>query len=129
MLVDFACLPILSQQSAKNPLSSHPDDTGWHSGFSCSFTFSGARMSSLSLCSMGFTNPEAGMHNGGFFHNETISVEFADVLTRIGIADFGGFVGIEPDLALAAAQNFGGQGLLRAEVGHVGGYSLVGEVW
>lgn len=43
------------------------------------------------------------MHDGGFFHDEAVGVEFADVLTGIGIADFGGFVGIEPDFAFAAA--------------------------
>jgi len=60
-------------------------------------------MSSLSFCSVSFTDTETGMHDGGFFHDEAVGVEFADVLAGIGIADFGGFVGIEPDFAFAAA--------------------------
>ena len=71
------------------------------------------------------------MHNSGFFHNETIDVEFTDVLTRVGVTDFGGFIGIEPDFAFAATEDFGGEGLLTAEIGHCGGIrvlsSMVGE--
>ena len=61
------------------------------------------------------------MHNSGFFDNETIGVEFTDVLTRIGIADFSGFIRIEPDFAFAATKDFGGKGLLAAEIGHCNG--------
>jgi hypothetical protein len=32
-----------------------------------------------------------------------VGVEFAEVLRRIGLLDVGGFVGIEPDFAFAAA--------------------------
>jgi len=60
-------------------------------------------MSSLSLCSVSFTNTKTGVHDSGFFHDETVGVEFADVLTGIGIADIGGFVGIEPNFAFATA--------------------------
>ena len=43
------------------------------------------------------------MHGDGLADDEAIGHEFADRLTRVGLTDFGHFVGIEPDLALATA--------------------------
>jgi hypothetical protein len=65
------------------------------------------------------------MHNGGFFDDETIGVEFANVLTRICIADFSGFIRIEPDFAFAATKDLGGKGLLTAEIGHCNGIRVL----
>ena len=65
------------------------------------------------------------MHNGGFFHDEAVSVEFADVLTGIGIADFGGLVGVKPDLALAATDYGSSEALLRPEIDPVVSLELV----
>ena len=67
---------------------------------------------------MSLTNAETRMHNSGFFHNETVGIEFTDVLTRVGVADFSGLIRIEPNFTLAAVEDLGGKGLLRAEVGH-----------
>ena len=78
-------------------------------------------MSSLSFCSVSFPDTETGVHDGGFFHDEAVGVEFSNILSGVGVANIGGFIGIEPDFALAAAENFGGKGLLGTEVGHSGG--------
>ena len=58
------------------------------------------------------------MHDGGFFHDEAIGIELADVLAGVGVGDFGRFIGVEPDFASAAAEDLGGQALLRAEIRH-----------
>ena len=68
------------------------------------------------------------MHNSGFFHDETIDVEFTNVLTRIGVADFRGFIRIEPDFAFAATEDFGGEGFLTAEIGHCDGIRALSMV-
>jgi hypothetical protein len=37
-------------------------------------------------------------------------------LTRVGVGDFGHFVGVEPDLALTAVQHGGSEALLNSQV-------------
>ena len=43
------------------------------------------------------------MHGNGLADDEAIGDEFADGLTRVGLADFDHFVGVKPDLALTTA--------------------------
>src|SRR5579871_5252659 len=105
MLIDLACLSVLSQQSTQDPLSSHPNNTGWHSSLGSTLSLTRTGMSTLSLGSVCLTNAESGMHHRGFLDDETVGVEFADVLTRVGIGDLGGLIGIKPDLAFAAAED------------------------
>jgi len=47
------------------------------------------------------------MHYCWFFNDQTVCIEFPDILTGVGIADFGGFIWIEPDFAFAYAEDFG----------------------
>ena len=56
------------------------------------------------------------MHGDRLADDEAIGNEFADGLARVGIGDFAHFVGVEPDLALAAADDGGGEALLSPEV-------------
>jgi len=54
------------------------------------------------------------VHSDLFADDEAIGYELADCLTRIGVGDFINFVRVEPDLALAAARDGGGEPLLSA---------------
>jgi hypothetical protein len=63
-------------------------------------------MTTLSFSSVGFTNMEARVHDRWLFDDETILVEFTDILAGIGITDFCCFVWIEPDFAFAAVEDF-----------------------
>lgn len=54
------------------------------------------------------------MHRHRFADDQSIGNEFADGLARVGVGDFIDFIGIEPDLALAAAGHGGGEALLSA---------------
>jgi len=47
--VDLLCFSILSEESSKNSLSTHPEDLGWHSGVSGSLSLSSSVVSALSL--------------------------------------------------------------------------------
>lgn len=58
----------------------------------------------------------AGVHGNGLADDEAIADELADGLARVGVGDLAGLVGVEPDLALAAADDGGRQALLGAEV-------------
>ena len=56
------------------------------------------------------------MHSNGLADDKAIGNQFADGLARVGIGDFVDLVGIEPDLALATADDGGRQTLLSAKV-------------
>jgi hypothetical protein len=56
------------------------------------------------------------VHGDGLADDEAILNELADRLAGVGVGDFAGLVGVEPDLALAAADHGGRKALLRAEV-------------
>lgn len=56
------------------------------------------------------------MHGDGLLDDEAIGNELSDGLTGVGVADLVDLVGIEPDLALAAAQHGGGEPLLGPQV-------------
>ena len=56
------------------------------------------------------------MHRHRLSDDKAISNQFADRLTGVGIGDFVDFVRVQPDLALAAANDRGGQALLCSKV-------------
>ena len=56
------------------------------------------------------------MHGDLFANDETIGHELADCLAGVGVGDFVHFIGVEPDLALATANDGGRETLLGAEV-------------
>ena len=67
------------------------------------------------------------MHRDLLANDETIRHELADSLTGVGVGDFVHFIRIEPDLALAAANDGGREALLSAEVDPRRQYPLAGE--
>jgi hypothetical protein len=56
------------------------------------------------------------VHGDGLADDEAILDELADGLTGVGVGDFAGLVGVEPDLALSATDHGGREALLSAEV-------------
>ena len=56
------------------------------------------------------------MHGDGLSDDEAICDELSDGLTRVGVGDFAGLIGIEPDLALSAADDGRRKALLGGEV-------------
>ena len=57
------------------------------------------------------------MHGNRFANDESIADQFSDRLPGVCVGDFIDFVGIEPNLALAAADDRRREALLSAEVG------------
>ena len=56
------------------------------------------------------------MHCDRLADDEAIGNKFADGIARIGVGDFALFIGVQPDLALAATDDGGRQALLCAQV-------------
>jgi hypothetical protein len=56
------------------------------------------------------------VHRHGLADDEAICDELADGLAGVGVGDLADLIGIEPDLALSAADDGGRQALLGGEV-------------
>jgi hypothetical protein len=56
------------------------------------------------------------VHGNWLADDEAICDELSDGLAGVGVRDFAGLVGIEPDLALSTANDGGRQALLGCEV-------------
>lgn len=56
------------------------------------------------------------MHGHGLADDEAIADELADGLAGVGVGDLVHLIGVEPNLALAAAHHGGGEALLGAKV-------------
>jgi hypothetical protein len=59
------------------------------------------------------------VHGDGLADDESIADQFPDRLSGIRVGDFVDFIGIEPDLALAAADDGRRETLLSTKVGHL----------
>jgi hypothetical protein len=64
------------------------------------------------------------VHRDGFADDEAIADEFSDCLARVCVGDLAHFVRVEPDLALATADDGGREALLCAKVDPVDGEML-----
>lgn len=62
------------------------------------------------------TDAEARVASLGLADNQTILDKLTNVLARVGIADFIGFIGIEPNLSLTALEDGSGESFLGCEV-------------
>ena len=67
------------------------------------------------------------MHCNGLADDEAIRHKLADCLAGVCIGDLVDFVGVEPDFALAAAYNRGGETFLGAKV-HPDGHERI-SLW
>ena len=63
-----------------------------------------------------FAGARPGVHRHGLADDEAICNELADGLAGVGVGDLADLVGIEPDLALSAADDGSRQALLGGEV-------------
>jgi hypothetical protein len=77
----------------------------WHSGVLCTLSLTKTSVSANSSGGVQFSGAGAGVHGNGLADDEAIADKLSDGLAGVGIGDFVDFIGIEPDLALAAAYN------------------------
>lgn len=102
-----------------NPVSSlcfTQVDLRWHTGVSSTLPLTETPVTADAAGSRQLAGPRAGVHGDGLADDEAVGDELADGLARVGVGDLVDLVGVEPDLALAAAGHGGRQALLRREV-------------
>jgi len=116
VLVDLSGGTVLDEETAEDTETAHPDDLAWHTSVLGTLPLTETTVSANS--SSGGQLPGAGtrVHGDGLADDEAILDELADGLAGVGVGDFAGLVGVEPDLALSATDHGGREALLSAEV-------------
>jgi hypothetical protein len=116
VLVDLAAGTVLGEQTAEDTLAAHPQDLLGHTGIGRTLALSVATVAALSPGKVELAGAGSGVLGHGLADDEAIGDELADGLAGVGVGDLALLVGVEPDLALAAANDRGGQALLGDEV-------------
>ena len=71
-------------------------------------------MSSNTSSSSQFSGTSTRVHGDLLSDDKAIGYKFADGLTGVGVRDFAGFIGVEPDFTFATAYHGGREALLGA---------------
>ena len=88
----------------------------WHTGISGTLSLTETTVSTNSSGSSELTSAGSGVHGDWLADDKAISDELADSGTGVGVGDLVDLIGVEPDLALSAADYGRREALLRAEV-------------
>lgn len=105
VLVNLASLAVLAKHPTKHTHASHPDDRRRHASLPCTATLARTAVTSFTLCFGHQTDTVARMHLLRLLDDQAILDELSDGLARVGVADFGSLVGVEPNLALASLED------------------------
>jgi hypothetical protein len=128
VLVDLAGGTVADEETTENTHAAHPEDLAGHTGVLGTLALTQTAVTTDAAGLVQLTGAGAGVHGNGLLDDETIADELADGLTRVGVGDLGHLIGVEPNLALAAADHGGREALLGAKVDHldVGVSTVVG---
>lgn len=87
-----------------------------HTGVCGTLSLTEATVTSETTGSGQLSGTAARVHGDGLADDEAIGDELADGLARVCVGNLAGLVGVEPDLALTAADDGGSQALLSTEI-------------
>lgn len=116
VLVDLAAGAVLDEETAENSEAAHPQNLRRHTGVGGTLALTVTTVAADSAGKVELTGPRARVHRHGLSDDEAIGDQLADGLAGVGIGDFALLIGIEPDLALAAADDRRGEALLSSQV-------------
>jgi hypothetical protein len=116
VLVDLATSTVLDKQTTKDTETAHPEDLLGHTGIGGTLALSVATVATLTAGKVEVASTGAGVLGYGLADDEAIGDELSDRLAGVGVGDLALLVGVEPDLALAAADDRRGQALLSSQV-------------
>lgn len=116
VLVDLAAGAVLDEEAAEDSEAAHPQNLGRHTGVGSTLALTVATVATDSAGKVELTGARARVHRHGLSDDEAIGDQLADGLTGVGVGDFALLVGVEPDLALAAADDRRGEALLSSQV-------------
>ena len=116
--IDLLRFTVSSEQPAQNPHSPHPCDLLWHSGIGCTLLLAYARVPALPAGQGVFPASSPGMDRHRLADDQPVFDELPDLLTGVGLGDFIGLTGVQPDLLLATAEDTTGEPLPKPEHAH-----------
>lgn len=116
VLVDLAAGTVLDEETAEDAQTAHPEDLRGHTGVGGTLTLTVTTVAADSAGKVELTSTGAGVHRDWLSDDEAIGDQLSDRLARVGIGDLALLVGIQPDLALAAADDRRGEALLSSQV-------------
>jgi len=119
VLVNLAAGSVLDEETAENTKTAHPDDLARHTSIRSTLSLTKTTVSTNSSCSCKLPSARSRVHGNGLSDDEAICNELSDGLAGVGVRDLAGLIGIEPDLALSAADDGGRQALLGGKVDHL----------
>ena len=73
-------------------------------------------VTSLSLGLVSQADASTGVHDGRLLDDESIPFQTSNVTARVGQGNFVGLVGIQPNFALSALEDGGGEALLELKI-------------
>ena len=124
VLVDLAAGAVLNEKAAEDSEAAHPQNLRRHTGVGSTLALTVTTVAANSAGKVELTGAGARMHRHGLSDDEAIGDQLADGLTGVGVRDFALLIGVEPDLALAAADDRRGEALLSSQVDPVRNRSL-----
>jgi len=116
VLVDLAAGAVLDEEAAEDSEAAHPEDLLGHTGVGGTLSLTVATVATFSSGKVQLAGTGPGVHRDGLADDEAIGDELSDGLAGVGVGDLALLVGVEPDLALAAADDRRGKALLSSQV-------------
>ena len=116
VLVDLAGGTVADEETAEDTHAAHPEEGAGHTGLLGTLALTQTAVTTDPAGGVELTGTGTGVHGDGLADDEAVLDELADGLAGVGIGDFAHLVGVEPNLALAAANHGGGEALLGAKV-------------
>ena len=116
VLVDLAAGAVLDQKAAEDAEAAHPEDLRGHTGIGGTLALTVAAVTAFTAGKVELAGAGARVLGHGLADDEAIGDKLSDRLAGVGVGDLALLVGVEPDLALAAADDRRGQALLSSEV-------------
>lgn len=116
MLVDLAASTVLDEEAAEDSEAAHPQNLRRHTGVGSTLALTVTTVATDSAGKVELAGAGARVHRHGLSDDEAIGDQLADGLARVGVGDFALLIGVEPDLALAAADDRRGETLLSSQV-------------
>lgn len=113
--VNLLRFTVSSEQSAKNSHPSHPGYLLRHSSIGSTLSLTYAHMPALPTGQSVFSASSSGMDSHRLPDDQPIFDQLPNLLAGVGIGDFIGFIGVQPDLLFATAEDTGGKPLLKPE--------------
>lgn len=116
VLVDLAGGTVADEQTTEDTHAAHPEDLAGHTGVLGTLALTQTAVTTDAAGLVELTGAGTRVHGDGLADDKAIADELADGLAGVGVGDLVHLIGVEPNLALAAADHGGGEALLGAKV-------------